>query len=76
MADRLKVFIYNKKAELKKEYFYDDFIYAINEVMNHNIEHEDDKWNIICDTIFPPKGLFGKIKQAIGLRIKIFLQKI
>ena len=57
MSERLKVFIYDKKAKLIKEYFYADFIYAINEVMSHNIENEDDKWNLICDTIFPPKAL-------------------
>jgi hypothetical protein len=75
MADRLKVFIYYKKAELKKEYFYDDFIYAINEVMNHNIEHEDDKWNIICDTIFPPKGLIWENKIGDWVENKIFFTK-
>lgn len=55
--DNLKVFIYNLKGILVKEYFYNDFVYAFNETLNHNIENEDDQLNIICDFVFPPKGL-------------------
>lgn len=53
----LKIFIYNKNGNKIKEYFYNDFIYVFNEVLDHNIEYEEDEWNMIHGFEFPPKGL-------------------
>ena len=54
---QLKIFIYDKNGKIIKEYFYSDFIYVFNEVLDHNIEYEEDQWNMIHDFEFPPKGL-------------------
>ena len=55
--EKLKVFIYNMEGTLIKEYFYNDFIYAFNEILNHNIENEEEQLNLISDFVFPPIGL-------------------
>jgi hypothetical protein len=57
MTEELKIFIYNKKGEKVKEYFYSDFVYAFNEILSYNIENEDDQLNLICDFSFPPTNL-------------------
>jgi hypothetical protein len=54
---QLKIFIYDKNGKKIKEYFYSDFIYVFNEVLDHNIEYEEDEWNLINGFEFPPKGL-------------------
>lgn len=54
---QLKIFIYDKNGQKIKEYFYSDFIYVFNEVLDHNIEYEEDEWNLINGFEFPPKGL-------------------
>jgi hypothetical protein len=61
--EKLKVFIYNQKGELIKEYFYSDFIYVFNEILSYNIENEEDQLNLIVDFIFPPEGLLWDNKS-------------
>jgi hypothetical protein len=55
--EKIKIFIYNKKGELIKKYFYNDFIYAFNEIIDHNIKYKNDEWNLINGLEFPPFGL-------------------
>jgi len=69
----LKIFIHNKNGELVKEHFYDELVNVFNQIIDHNIEDEDDEWNIINGFQFPPKGLFWHVKEQkwkqIGLQI-------
>ena len=77
MEKQLKIFIYNKNGQIIKEYFYSDFIYVFNEVLDHNIEYEDDEWNLINGFEFPPKGLLWdqNIKDWIENPIEPYVLK-
>ena len=57
MNDFLKIFVYNKNGEKIKEDLYSNFIFIFNEVLDHNIEYEEDEWNIIHGFSFPPEDL-------------------
>jgi hypothetical protein len=67
----LKIFIYNKKGELIKEYLYNEAINVLNEIIDHNIEQEDDQWNAINGFEFPPMGLTWNVKDQEWKQIKI-----
>ena len=75
--ERLKIFIYDKNCKIIKQYFYSDFVYCFNELFNHNIDFEDDQWNMIIDFYFPPEGLLwdSKIKDWIQDEDKKYVNK-
>jgi hypothetical protein len=58
MDKKLKVFIYQEKdGKLLKDFNYSDVIMAINFVIDNNIT-ENEKINLICSEVFPPKNMF------------------
>lgn len=57
MEKILKIFVYNSRGEKVKEEPYSNFIFTFNEVLDHNIEYENDEWNMIHGFSFPPAGL-------------------
>ena len=73
MSDRdllLKIFIHDNYGKMVKEYFYSDFVEALDKVLNHNIENEDDEWIIINDFKFPPKNKFWSTEKREWKEIK------
>ena len=50
----LKIYIYNQNGEKIKEDKYSNLIWFLNEVVDHNLVYEEDKWNIIYGFEFPP----------------------
>jgi len=60
---KLKIFIYDEKYEIIKEYKYEDLIVAINETFDHNFLYEEDQWNLIYDFDFHLKNTNKKNKN-------------
>lgn len=68
--NKLKVFIYQEKdGKLIKEFNYTDVIIAINYVIDNNII-ENEKINLICSEIFPPKNMIYSIEEKTFLTLK------
>lgn len=70
MNNKLKVFIYQEKdGKIMKEFNYNDVIMAINYVIDNNIT-ENDKINLICSDIFPPKNMVYSIEEKTFLTLR------
>jgi len=53
----LKIFIYDKNGNIVSENDYSSFIKVLLDTIDHNIQYENDQWNVIHGFEFPPKGL-------------------
>lgn len=54
---RLKIFIYNNLGEKIEEHNYSSLVKILLEIIDHNIQYENDQWNFIHGTQYPPLGL-------------------
>ena len=70
MDKKLKVFIYQEKdGKLLKDFNYSDVIMAINFVIDNNII-ENEKINLICAEVFPPKNMIYDSEAKTFLVLK------